>query len=34
MIAAIHGRKATEQIGVAAEQKSVTRQVEHAGCSH
>jgi site-specific DNA recombinase len=30
MIAAIYARKSTEQTGVADEQKSVTRQVEHA----
>jgi DNA invertase Pin-like site-specific DNA recombinase len=30
MIAAIYARKSTEQAGVADEQKSVTRQVEHA----
>ncbi len=30
MIAAIYARKSTEQKGVADEQKSVTRQVEHA----
>lgn len=30
MIAAIYARKSTEQVGVAEEEKSVTRQVEHA----
>lgn len=30
MIAAIYVRKSTEQHGVADEQKSVTRQIEHA----
>ena len=30
MIAAIYARKSTEQIGVADEQKSVARQIEHA----
>src|SRR4026209_612596 len=30
MIAAIYARKSTEQAGVADEQKSVTRQIEHA----
>ena len=30
MLAAVYGRKSTEQIGVADEQKSVTRQVDHA----
>ena len=30
MIAAIYARKSTEQAGVADEQKSVARQVEHA----
>ena len=30
MIAAIYARKSTEQTGVADEQKSVSRQVEHA----
>src|SRR3989442_8976708 len=30
MIAAIYARKSTEQNGVAGEQKSVTRQIEHA----
>ena len=30
MIAAIYARKSTEQTGVADEQKSVTRQVDHA----
>jgi hypothetical protein len=30
MIAAIYARKSTEQYGVADEQKSVARQVEHA----
>jgi DNA invertase Pin-like site-specific DNA recombinase len=30
MIAAIYARKSTEQNGVADEEKSVTRQVEHA----
>ena len=30
MIAAVYARKSTEQNGVADEQKSVTRQVEHA----
>ena len=30
MIAAIYARKSTEQTGVADEQKSVARQVEHA----
>src|SRR5687767_16006761 len=30
MIAAIYARKSTEQIGVAEEQKSVTRQIDHA----
>jgi hypothetical protein len=30
MIAAIYTRKSTEQTGVADEQKSVARQVEHA----
>src|SRR5262245_51403637 len=30
MIAAIYARKSTEQTGVADEQRSVTRQVEHA----
>ena len=30
MVAAIYGRKSTEQHGVADEQKSVTRQIEHA----
>ena len=30
MIAAVYARKSTEQAGVADEQKSVTRQVEHA----
>src|ERR671922_535629 len=30
MIAAIYARKSTEQSGVADEQKSVTRQIEHA----
>ena len=31
MIAAIYARKSTEQNGVADEQKSVTRQIDHAG---
>src|SRR5215203_604334 len=30
MIAAVYARKSTEQNGVADEQKSVTRQIEHA----
>jgi DNA invertase Pin-like site-specific DNA recombinase len=30
MIAAIYARKSTEQIGVADDQKSVARQIEHA----
>src|SRR6266849_6073676 len=30
MVAAIYARKSTEQAGVADEQKSVTRQVDHA----
>jgi DNA invertase Pin-like site-specific DNA recombinase len=30
MIAAIYARKSTEQIGVSDEEKSVTRQIEHA----
>ena len=30
MIAAVYVRKSTEQIGVAAEQKSVARQIDHA----
>ena len=30
MIGAIYARKSTDQIGVADEQKSVARQVEHA----
>jgi DNA invertase Pin-like site-specific DNA recombinase len=30
MIAAIYAHKSTEQLGVADEQKSVTRQIEHA----
>ena len=30
MIAAIYARKSTEQHGVSDEEKSVTRQVEHA----
>jgi hypothetical protein len=30
MIAAIYSRKSTEQTGVADDQKSVQRQVEHA----
>ena len=30
MIAAIYARKSTEQTGVSDEEKSVTRQVEHA----
>jgi DNA invertase Pin-like site-specific DNA recombinase len=30
MIAAIYARKSTDQTGVAGEQKSVARQVEHA----
>src|SRR4051812_38362768 len=30
MIAAIYARKSTDQTGVADEQKSVTRQIEHA----
>ena len=30
MIAAVYARKCTEQNGVADEQKSVTRQVDHA----
>jgi DNA invertase Pin-like site-specific DNA recombinase len=30
MIAAIYARKSTEQNGVADEQKSVARQIEHA----
>jgi hypothetical protein len=30
MIAAIYARKSTEQSGVADEQKSVARQIEHA----
>lgn len=30
MIAAIYARKSTEQTGVADEQKSVTRQIDHA----
>ncbi|MBE3123253.1 MAG: recombinase family protein [Planctomycetes bacterium] len=30
MIAAIYARKSTDQTGVAADQRSVTRQVEHA----
>ena len=30
MIAAIYARKSTEQLGVADEQKSVARQVDHA----
>ena len=30
MIAAIYARKSTDQIGLADEQKSVARQVEHA----
>ena len=30
MIAAIYARKSTEQTGLADEEKSVTRQVEHA----
>jgi DNA invertase Pin-like site-specific DNA recombinase len=31
MIAAIYARKSTEQTGIADEQKSVARQIEHAG---
>ena len=31
MIAAIYARKSTEQTGVADREKSVTRQIEHAG---
>lgn len=30
MIAAIYARKSTDQTGVADDQKSVTRQIEHA----
>ena len=30
MVAAIYSRKSTEQVGTADEQKSITRQVEHA----
>ena len=30
MITAIHARNSTDQTGVAGEQKSVTRQIEHA----
>ena len=30
MIAAVYARKSTEQTGVADEQKSVTRQIDHA----
>jgi len=30
MIAAIYARKSTEQVGVSEDDKSVTRQVEHA----
>ena len=30
MIAAIYARKSTEQTGVSDEEKSVTRQIEHA----
>ena len=30
MIAAIYARKSTEQIGVADDAKSVTRQIDHA----
>ena len=30
MIAAVYVRKSTEQIGVAAEHKSVARQIDHA----
>ena len=30
MIAAVHARKSTDQSGVADEQKSVARQIEHA----
>ena len=30
MIAAVYARKSTEQAGVADEQKSVTRQIDHA----
>jgi hypothetical protein len=30
MIAAIYARKSTEQYGVADDQKSVTRQIDHA----
>jgi DNA invertase Pin-like site-specific DNA recombinase len=30
MIAAVYARKSTEQTGVADDQKSVTRQIEHA----
>jgi hypothetical protein len=30
MIAAVYVRKSTEQIGVASEQKSITRQIDHA----
>ncbi len=30
MIAAIYARKSTDQSGVADEQKSITRQIEHA----
>ena len=30
MIAAIYARKSTEQTGVSEEEKSVTRQIEHA----
>jgi DNA invertase Pin-like site-specific DNA recombinase len=30
MIAAIYARKSTEQLGVADEQRSVARQIEHA----
>lgn len=32
MIAAIYPRKSTQQNGVADEERSVTRQVEHACC--
>ena len=31
MIAAIYARKSTDQTGVADEQRSIARQVEHAG---
>jgi hypothetical protein len=33
MVAAVYARKSTEQSGVADDQKSVARQVEHARAS-